>query len=121
MPAPFVSRTKHIKAIRQLQREVEARVVAERKLDEKDRVIARMQGLVEHHRDQHPDSPINYPAPSPEDVRLRQQLRLSEEARRALDADRSELIDHNVQLTWQVRELREALAAATAPAEGSRS
>ncbi|WP_033307388.1 hypothetical protein RFN58_07135 [Streptomyces iakyrus] len=115
----FVSRARYDQMSRQCEREAAARVAAERKLDEKDVAIARMQGLVEHHRDQHPDAPINYPAPSPETVRLKQQLSLSEKARRALDDDRSELIGVNVQLTREVRELREALAAATAPAEGS--
>jgi hypothetical protein len=63
---------------------------------------------IEQLRDAKPDAPLNYPAPSPEVVRLRQQLNLSEKARRALDADRSELIGINVQLTREVRELREA-------------
>ncbi|MGW5616214.1 hypothetical protein [Streptomyces sp. NPDC003877] len=114
----FVSRARYDQLHRLYQGEVKRRQDTEHLLGEKDVAIARMQGLVEHHRDQHPDSPINYPAPSPENVRLRQQLRLSEKARRALDADRSELIQTNVQLTREVRELREALAATSAPAEG---
>jgi hypothetical protein len=67
-------------------------------------------------RDEKPATPISYPKPSPAAVRLLQLLSLSEKARRALDEDRSELIHVNVQLTREVRELREAAAAA---AEGS--
>jgi chromosome segregation ATPase len=110
----FVTRARFDQLDRQLQREVKRRQDAEQALEQlaadKQIAITRMQGLVEQHRDQHPDAPLNYLAPSPEVVRLRQQLALSEKARRALDAARSELIGTNVQLTREVRELREAAA-----------
>ena len=109
----FVSRARFDQLDRQLQREVKRREDAEQKLDEKDTAILRMQGLVEQHRDEHPTAPLPYPAPSPEIVRLKQQLHLSEQARRALDAQRSELIDANTALTREVHDLREA------PVEGS--
>lgn len=89
---------------------------AERLVEEKDRAILQLQGLVAQYRDGHPDAPLSY-QPATGDARLQQLLALSEKARGALDAERTELIRINVQLTHEVAELR----GAAAPAEGSRS
>ncbi|WP_370665374.1 hypothetical protein [Streptomyces sp. IBSBF 2507] len=106
----FVRRSKH-NALRSLyQHEAKKRAEAEQLADQRETAIHRMQSLVQHHRDEHPDTPIQY-QPAVGDARLRQQLALSERARRALDTDRSELIAVNVDLTREVQQLREALAA----------
>ena len=113
----FVSREKYARLNRLYQHEAAKRAEAERRVDEKDAAILRLQSLVAHHRDEHPDTPIQY-QPAAGDSRLRQRLDLSERARRALDSDRSELIAANVQLTREVQQLRDELAAARA-VEGS--
>ncbi|WP_333744103.1 hypothetical protein [Streptomyces ardesiacus] len=107
----FVRREKYARLERLYQHEARLRAEAEQRVDEKDAAILRMQSLVQHHRDEHPDTPIQY-QPAQGDARLRQQLDLSERARRALDTDRSELIAANVQLTREAQQLREELAAA---------
>jgi hypothetical protein len=109
-----VPRAKYDEAVMLYLRERRRRLDVEEKLGEKDAAIRQMQGLVQHQRDQQPDAPLPY-QPARGEARLQQLLALSEKARRALDADRSELITANVELTREVRELREALAAATAP------
>lgn len=107
----FVRRSKH-DALRSLyERETRRRAEAEQRVGEKDTVILRLQSLVAHHRDKHPDTPIQY-QPAQGNARLRQRLDLSERARRALDTDRSELIAANVQLTRETQQLRDELAAA---------
>ncbi|MFC7983860.1 hypothetical protein [Streptomyces sp. NPDC057336] len=113
----FVTREKYARLNRIYQHEAAKRAEAEQRVDEKDAAILRLQSLVAHHRDEHPDTPIQY-QPAQGDARLRQRLDLSERARRALDSDRSELIAANVQLTREVQQLRDELAAARA-VEGS--
>ncbi|MFE1205692.1 hypothetical protein ACFW5V_28810 [Streptomyces sp. NPDC058762] len=113
----FVRRSKY-NALRSLyQHEAKKRAEAEQLAAQRETAIHRMQSLVAHHRDEHPDTPIQY-QPAQGDARLRQRLDLSERARRALDTDRSELIAANVDLTREVQQLRERLAAAGA-VEGS--
>lgn len=106
----FVSREKYARLHRLYEHETKKRAEAEQLADQRETAIHRMQSLVQHHRDEHPDTPIQY-QPAQGDARLRQQLALSERARRALDTDRSELIAVNVDLTREVQQLREALAA----------
>lgn len=107
----FVRRSKH-DALRSLyQHEARRRAEAEQLADQRESAIHRLQSLVAHHRDEHPDTPIQY-QPAQGDARLRQRLALSERARRALDTDRSELIAANVQLTREAQQLRDELASA---------
>ncbi|MFD0052987.1 hypothetical protein ACFVHR_04585 [Streptomyces sp. NPDC127168] len=109
----FVSREKYARLERLLQHEARRRTEAEQLADQRETAIHRLQSLVEHHRDEHPETPIQY-QPAVGDARLRQRLELSERARAALDATASELTWTNVQLTRQVQELQDELAARAA-------
>ncbi|WP_322501777.1 hypothetical protein TR631_33640 [Streptomyces rochei] len=113
----FVTREKYARLRSLYEHEARRRTEAEELAEQREKAIHRMQSLVAHHRDEHPDTPIQY-QPAQGDARLRQRLDLSERARRALDTDRSELIAANVQLTREVQQLRDELAAARA-VEGS--
>jgi chromosome segregation ATPase len=107
----FVSREKYARLNRLYEHEAAKRAEAEQRVDEKDTAIHRLQSLITHQRDEQPDTPIQY-EPATGDARLRQRLDLSERARRSLDTDRSELIAANVELTREVQQLRDELAAA---------
>lgn len=76
---------------------------AEAQLAEKDAANQRLISQLQHHRDEHPDTPVAV-QPAVGDARLVQLLALSEQARRALDAQL-------VTLTWanslQEKELHE--------------
>ncbi|MGW9058859.1 hypothetical protein [Streptomyces sp. NPDC055733] len=106
----FVRRSKH-DALRSLyEHEARRRAEAEQLADQRETAIHRLQSLVAHHRDEHPDTPIQY-QPATGDARLRQRLELSERARAALDATALDLGRANVQLTRQVQELQDEIAA----------
>lgn len=113
----FVTRAKCAVLRSLYEHEARRRTEAEELAAQREKTIHRMQSLVEHHRDEHPDTPIQY-QPATGDARLRQQLRLSERARAALDATAGELTWVNTQLTHEVQQLRDELAAARA-VEGS--
>jgi hypothetical protein len=97
----FVTRAKYDSLLRRYQGETKRRQEAEELAASRSTAITSLQQLIEHHRDQKPDAPVSHPRPADGDARLRQQLRLSEKARAALDADRAELLRINDQLNRQ--------------------
>jgi hypothetical protein len=107
----FVTLAKYKALLRRCERETAAREAAERKLDEKDAALLKMQGLVQHQRDQYPTAPLPYPQAPVGDAELRRQLAL---AKRALaeTVDRCvALQDANVSLTEELRAQREGATA----------
>lgn len=97
-----VSRSRYNQLRAMYEHEAERRRKAENLAAERLSTITRMAGELDRLRDAKPDSPLQTG-----NARLRQLLHLSEKARRALDADRSELIAVNVQLTRELHELRD--------------
>ncbi|MET8766373.1 hypothetical protein [Streptomyces sp. NPDC004658] len=115
----FVTLAKYNDLRRILDGESRRRQEAEDKVDRQTAAILRLQSLVEHHRDEHPDSPVPV-QPATGDARLVQQLALSERARKALDEQILTLHWTNVVLERELAAAHEQLAALqTAPGVAS--
>jgi hypothetical protein len=112
----FVTLATHNRTLRILAGESRRRQEAEAKLVEKDTAILRLQSLVEHHRDEHPDAPVVV-QPATGEARLVQQLALSERARKQLDQQCLTLHWANLQQEHELCQLREQLAEVQAAAE----
>ena len=112
----FVTLAKYNDQQRILAGERKRRHDAEQRLAEREAAILRLQSLVTHHRDEHPDAPVAV-QPATGDARLVQQLALSERARKHLDAQCLTLHWTNVQLERELVQVREQLAEREAAAE----
>ncbi|MFF7130037.1 hypothetical protein [Streptomyces sp. NPDC008240] len=102
---------RHNQTLRDLAGESKRRQEAEQQLAEKDAAILRMQSLVSHHRDEHPDTPIQHPQPVQGDAELRRQLALARRALRDLTARLDEAQAANVALTAELHDLRLGVAS----------
>ncbi|UOB09133.1 hypothetical protein MQE23_08715 [Streptomyces sp. HP-A2021] len=108
-----VARAKHDEVVGLFFRERKRRLDAEKLSEEKDATISQLQALVQHHRDQKADAPLDYPKPGPVEVELRKQLALRDKTITVFVEERLELIRINDVLNQQLRDKAEALAEAT--------
>lgn len=106
----FVSRARFEQMRRLYEGQTAKRQEAEDKAERQSAAILRLQSLVEHHRDEHPDSPVPV-QPATGDARLVQELALSQRARKALDERVLELHRVNMHQEHELAALREQLAA----------
>jgi hypothetical protein len=112
----FVARWKFDRLDRLYLGEQKRRQEAEQKLAEKDAANLKLVALLQHHRDENPDSPVAV-QPATGDARLTQLLALSEQARKHLDQQCLTLHWANLQQERELCQLREQLAEVQGAAE----
>lgn len=107
----FVTLAKHNQTLRDLAGESKRRQEAEQQLAEKDAAILRMQSLVSHHRDEHPDTPVQHPEPVQGDAELRRQLRLAQAVIRGLSERLDAMQTSHIADTRELYDLRLGVAS----------